>query len=188
MDPRPNATNIRAVDRHLYERLSTIPSYQSAMIGYAGMAKKVKLYALDSTVPWVDFENPGPVRQGTDGSLDAGSQRNQQAIYDGCVAIFTSQANVKRAIIAALNLCVPKKYRCVDGGIGALHYKCNQCPRTILDHLRNMYGRPTPREKTIKEGNWVAAYNPNEPIEDLYDRLEECFVVALVYKPAYTMD
>ena len=108
--------------------------------------------------------------------------------YDGRVSIFTSQANVKRAIIAALNLCVPKKYRRVDGGIGALHYKGNQCPKTILDHLRNLYGRPTPMEKTMNEANWAAAYNPNEPIEDLYDRLKECFVVALVAKPAYTMD
>ena len=76
----------------------------------------------------------------------------------------------------------------MDGGIGALHYKGNQCPRTILDHLRNLYGRPTPMEKKMNEANWAAAYNPNEPIEDLYDRLEECFVVALVAKLAYTMD
>ena len=152
------------------------------------MAKKAELYALDSTVPWVYFENPGPVRQGTDGSLETGALRDQQAIYDGCVAIFTLQANVKRAIIAALNLGVPKKYRRVDGGIGALHYKGNQCPRTILDHLRNLYGRPTPMEKTMNEANWAAAYNPNEPIEDLYDRLEESFLVALVAKLAYTMD
>ena len=134
----------------------------------------------------MDFENPGPVRQGTDGSLDAGAQQDQQAIYDGRVAIFTWQANVKRAIIAALNLCVPKSYRRVDGGIGVLHYKVNQCPRNILDHFRNVYGRPTPMGKTMNEVNWAAAYNPNETIEDLYDRLEECFVVAPVAKPAYT--
>ena len=54
MDPRPNATNIRAVDRHLDERLSTIPSYQSATLGYAGMAKKDELYALESTHGTVD--------------------------------------------------------------------------------------------------------------------------------------
>ena len=40
----------------------------------------------------------------------------------------------------------------------------------------------------MNKANWAAAHNPNEPIEDLYDRLEECFVVALVAKPAYTMD
>ena len=100
MDPRPNATNIRAIDRHLDEQLSTIPSYQLATLGYAGMAKKAGLYALDSTVPWMDLKNPGPVRQGPDVSLDAGPQRDQQAIYNGRVTIFTSQTNVKWAIIA----------------------------------------------------------------------------------------
>ena len=43
-------------------------------------------------------------------------------------------------------------------------------------------------EKTMNEENWAAAYKPNEPIEDLYGRLKECFVVALVAKPAYTME
>ena len=89
MEPRPNARNIRTVNRHFDERLSTIPSFQSATLGYAGMDKKTELYLLDSTVPWVDFDNPGTVRQGTDGSLDAGAQRYQQAIYDGRVTIFT---------------------------------------------------------------------------------------------------
>ena len=56
MDPRPNATNIHAVDRHLDERLSTIPSFQWVTLGYAGMAKKAELYVLGSTVPWVDFK------------------------------------------------------------------------------------------------------------------------------------
>ena len=80
MAPRPNATNIRAVNRHLEKRLSTTPYFQSTTFGYAGMAKKGELYALDTTIPWTDFVNLGPEREGTDGSLDTGVQRNQQAI------------------------------------------------------------------------------------------------------------
>ena len=41
------------------------------------MAKKAELYALDTTTPWADFTNPGPVREGTDGLLYAGAQRDQ---------------------------------------------------------------------------------------------------------------
>ena len=85
MAPRPDATNICAGGRHLDKQLSTIPSFQSTTFGYAGMAKKAELYVLDTTTPWADFANPGPVREGTDGSIDAGAQRNQQAIYDGRV-------------------------------------------------------------------------------------------------------
>ena len=108
MAPRPNVTNIHAVDCHLYEQLSTTPSFKSTTFGYAGMTKKAELYALDTTTPWADFENPGPVREGTDGSLDAGPQRDQQAIYDGRVSIYTLQLNVKRAITTELNERVPK--------------------------------------------------------------------------------
>ena len=87
-----------------------------------------------------------------------------------------------------LNKCVPKKYKRVNVGIGAIPYKVNQCPQTILDHLSNLYGRPTPNEKTHNKMMWAASYNPSDPIEDLFDRLEECFVVALVSKPAYTTE
>ena len=53
------------------------------------MNKNAELYPLDTTTPWADFANPGPVREGTDGSLDAGEKRNHQAIYDGRVSIYT---------------------------------------------------------------------------------------------------
>ena len=43
MAPRPNATSIRAADRHLDERLSTIPSFQSMTLVYAIMVKKANL-------------------------------------------------------------------------------------------------------------------------------------------------
>ena len=119
------------------------------------MYKKAELYALDTTTPWEDFANPGPVQEETDGSLDAGAQRDQQAIYDGQLIIYTSQSNVKRAIIAALNKCMPQKYKRVDGEIGAMAYNVNQYPQTIFDHIRNLYGRPTPNEKTHNETMWT---------------------------------
>ena len=67
-------------------------------------------------------------------------------------------------------------------------YKVNECPQTILDNLRNLYVRPTPNKRTHNETMWTAPYNPSDPIEDLFDRLEECFVVALVAKPAYSTE
>ena len=72
------------------------------------MTKKAELCALDTTTPWADFINPGPVREGTDGFLDSGAQRNQQAIYDVRVSIYTLQLDAKHAIITALNKSVPK--------------------------------------------------------------------------------
>ena len=67
-------------------------------------------------------------------------------------------------------------------------YKFNQCPQTILDHLHNLYGIPTTNEKTHNETMWTAPYNPSDTIGDLFYRLEECFVVALIAKPAYSKE
>ena len=99
-----------------------------------------------------------------------------------------SQSNVKRTIIAALNLCVPKKIQ----ACGRRNWSATLQGQPVLKNNP----RPSQKsvwqdhadEKKMNEANWAAAYNPNETIEDLYDRLEECFVVALVAKPAYTMD
>ena len=35
---------------------------------------------------------------------------------------------------------------------------------------------------------WADPYNPSDPIEDIFDRLEECLVVALVAKPSYSTE
>ena len=35
---------------------------------------------------------------------------------------------------------------------------------------------------------WAAPYNTSDPIEYIFDRLEECFVVAIVAKPAYSTE
>ena len=36
------------------------------------------------------------------------------------------------------------------------------------------------------EAGWSAAWNPSEPIELLFDRLEDCYVLSVAAKPAYT--
>ena len=115
------------------------------------MAKKAELYALDTTTPWEDFANPEPVREGTDGLLDAGAQRDQQAIYDGRVSIYTSQSNVRRAIITALNKSVPKKHKRVDGGIGAMTHKVNQCRKpSSITYIIYTAGQRRTKKRTTK--------------------------------------
>ena len=88
-----------------------------------------------------------------------------------------------------LNAAVPRKYKRSGGDrIGAKTYKANDDPRAILNALRNTYGRPSPGEKRANEKAFGAGWNPADLIEELYDRLEECFVVAIVAKPAYTRE
>ena len=38
------------------------------------------------------------------------------------------------------------------------------------------------------EADWSADWNPLEPIELLFDWLEDCYLVSVAAKPAYTQD
>ena len=186
LSPRPNATNIRNLEVALFDALEGIPSHQSPEYGYKGMAQQALEYALDVAVPWTDVANPGPHRI-ADGTLDVQQQRDADAIFEAHTAVWKSQDNVQRASISALNLAVPKKYKRTNG-IGTSNYKTNQSVRNILAGLRDLYGVPTPDEKTNNERRFSAGWQPGEPIEELIDRLEDCYVKSIVMKPPFTME
>ena len=46
----------------------------------------------------------------------------------------------------------------------------------------------TPVEKTKMEVDWSAAWNPSEPIELLFNLLEDCYVLSVTAKPAYNQE
>ena len=188
LEPRPNATNIRALTVALVDKLSTIPSQQSVEFGYSGMVEQEEIHALNTTTPWANFNNPG-VHPPTNENLTPVQQRDQLGLYQASKEFYDSESNVRRATNVGLNAAVPRKYKRSGGDrIGAKTYKANDDPRAILNALRNTYGRPSPGEKRANEKAFGAGWNPADPIEELYDRLEECFVVAIVAKPAYTRE
>ena len=62
--PCPSSTNIRALTTDLVNKLTTIPSEQSADWGYSGLIEQNALYALKTGgTAWRDWANPGPHRQ-----------------------------------------------------------------------------------------------------------------------------
>ena len=99
------------------------------------------------------------------------------------------QSNVNRAIITDLNLAVPRTYqRAVAGAIVTCNYRFTDDPKFILQGLQYNYGQMTPTEKTKMEADWSAAWNPSEPIKLLFDQLEDCYVLSVAARPAYTQD
>ena len=182
--PRPNSTNLRCLTVDLEDKLTTIPSEQSADWGYSGMITIDEIYGLKTGgTHWTNWADPGPHRA-TGGT--SAQQRDAGARYDADKKVFDSEANVRRAINAALNIAVPREYRGSAATVGARVYKPNECPKAILARLRDIYGRTTPAEKKANETLWSQNWNPADPIEALFMRLEECFVFALASKPPYT--
>jgi hypothetical protein len=62
LEPRPAATNIRALVLDLVNKLTIIPSEQAPYMGYADMAEQKATYALSTNMPWTSWPNPGADR------------------------------------------------------------------------------------------------------------------------------
>jgi hypothetical protein len=190
LHPRPSHANIRALERDLFEKLETLQSTQSEEWGFRGLAEQPAEYALKSVTPWVHSPNPGQHRPL---GLAAGPTRDAEAVYLAEKSAYQAQATVTRAIIAALNVAVPKAFRrgatAVGGAlIGAAAYRSNHDPRAILLALRTTYGIPSPAERNANDAAFAAPWNTSEPIETYFDRLEDCYVAAIIASPPFTME
>ena len=184
--PRPNASNIRQLTEHLEQRLQTIPSTQAPEYGYLGMVMPEPIYALRTQNPWMDWADPGahPAAANT-----TAQQNNIRAIYDANKAVYDSNQNIRRAVNEALNLAVPNAFRKPAANqIGTKVYTIRDSPREILDNLRTKYGTCTPNEKTANNIRFDQPWDPTEPIEALFNHLEECYIFLIMAKPPFTLD
>ena len=102
--------------------------------------------------------------------------------------MYSLQIAIWTAIIDALNDAVPEGYMKTGQLMGVKLYCADDCPREILDNLFATYGQITPLEKTMNQQRFSEGWNPQEPIMELFSRLEECYMVAMTTKPAYTME
>ena len=72
--------------------------------------------------------------------------------------------------------------------MGVRTFRPTDDPKQILNTLRLNYGRMTPLEKSTMEKRWTEQWNPNEPIENFFDHLEDCYVQSITQQPAYTSE
>jgi hypothetical protein len=75
----------------------------------SGLAEQLIKYALKTNVAWTDAPNCGP--HCTLLGLSAADTRDAKATYVAEKANYISQLNVTQAIIAALNIAVPKQFK-----------------------------------------------------------------------------
>eukprot|EP00804_Cyclotella_cryptica_P028204 CCRYP_011045-RA/>CCRYP_011045-RA protein AED:0.18 eAED:0.15 QI:0/0/0/1/1/1/2/0/1234 len=184
--PRPNAVNIRALSTLLEQRLEKIPCTQAPEHGFVGMVMPAQIYALRCEAPWTEWPDPGNHPAAANTSVE---QRNVKTIYDANRVVFDSQENVRRAINDALNDAIPNAFRKPIGNqMGQKVYTVRNNPRDILSNLRTKYGTGTPAEKRRNNVLLDAPWDPNDPIEALFDRIEDCFIFALICKPEFTME
>ena len=84
----------------LIDKLTIIPSEQSADLGYSGLAEQDAVYALQTNVPWADWINPGQVPP-TDVAWMTKQSRTARNLHTAKKLCYDLKSNVQRAIIAA---------------------------------------------------------------------------------------
>ena len=104
--PRSTATNICALEINLVDKLTMIPSEKYVDFEYSGKVESDVVYALKTSIPWVNCLNPGP-HVTLDDNLTDTQITNIQEEYKAREMMWDSNSNVNRAIIAGLNLAVP---------------------------------------------------------------------------------
>ena len=138
--PRPTATNICALEIDRVDKLTMIPSEKSVDFGYSGKVEADVVYTLKTNIAWVDWQNPGPHVTLADNLTDT-QITNIQEEYKARKMVWDSQSNVNRAIIAGLNLAVPRTYRReVAGDVGTRKYRFTDDPKVIFQGLQDNYG------------------------------------------------
>jgi hypothetical protein len=107
--------------------------------------------------------------------------------FRACFGFISQRATL--AHVKALNVAVPNAFRKPAGNqIGTKVYTVRNNPREMLDNLRTKYGACTPNEKTVNNQRFDQPWDPNEPIEALFDRLEECYIFSIMAKPLFTLE
>ena len=142
--PRPTATNIRALEIDLFEKLTMILSKKSVDFGYSGKVEADVVYALKTNIPWVDSQKPGP-HVTLANNLTNTQITDIQEEYNARKMVWDSQSNVNRAIISGLNLDAPRTYqKAVAGAVGKRNYRFTDDPKFILQVLQDNYCQMTP--------------------------------------------
>ena len=72
--------------------------------------------------------------------------------------------------------------------MGTRVFTVRDSPREILDGLRAKYGICSPNEKTANNQRFDQQWDPNEPIESLFERLEEAYIFSILAKPPFTLE
>jgi hypothetical protein len=184
MHPIPTFDNINQAVIHLIRKLQQLPAPpQSARNGYAGKILSVPQYALLDNQAWVDWPYPGAHHTFPQGP-DRAEMEQAKMVWTANNDVDTSEQNVDRAVIAALDIAVPDNFK--SGGVAANGWSGNVNSRDILANLNDKYGTPGPADKAKIEALYMKPYNPSRPIESMFKELETARMMSILARVPYT--
>ena len=174
---KPSYLPIAALLQQCTENAASIPStLGGGAHGHAGQVLSATDYAaLPNTAPFVVPANPGATA-----TIPAGSTGPQIAaierLFKQQTVIYQTYRNVDAALQQQILAAVPRKY------LKALYHRTTGfmgvTARQMLEHLQRNYGTISTSQYTTNDERFRTPYDPNEPIEDLFERIDDAIEFA----------
>ena len=166
----PNYESIAALHLQLNANAASVSSHLgNGVLGLLYLTVSPAVYATLSAVPFVPPINPGPtpiIPPGSTGPQIANIRATFVEDTDLFKQYSTTDKALKQLLIAAVEemfiRCLQTKY------LGYL----NVSTRDILDHLYAQYARISAADLQDNDVTLKAPYDPNLPIETLFDQIE----------------
>jgi hypothetical protein len=170
IEGQPTLPKLQKLQRQLYENTRAVDSYQGGgMWGHIGMIMSPTAYAIKSPIPYT--APPAPPRYPAPGATPDVTETNRIAHKDQLYQVKLHQymyVEAKKFIVKAVE---PVYLRALQHPVEGLDDKS---PWELLDHLFTNYGVPTDLDIQQNRDTMTADFNPDEPIEAYFNRIEEC--------------
>jgi hypothetical protein len=166
----PNYESIAALHLQLNANAASVQSHLgNGVLGLLHLTISPAVYATLSAVPFVPPANPGPTPIIPDAATGP-QTANIRAAFAEATAIFKQYSTTDKALKQLLLGAVDEMFiRCLQTKyLGYL----NVSTRQLLDHLYAQYARISASDLQDNDVTFKAPYDPNMPIETLFDQIE----------------
>jgi hypothetical protein len=186
LEPRPNFTNIRALQKHIVQGLVQFSCPQSAIHGWSGLTMDPAAYNLLEGTAFVIPPNPGPTPVFPGGVAVAWTiMKTTEAAFVRDSNYFLSYKNITRACFRMLDANVLAQFK-VSNNPALTGWNTTMSIIDILNQLQNSYGKPNMMTLFTNDALFCSPMTPGDSPEMLFYRIEQCQEVQCIGKVPYT--
>jgi hypothetical protein len=172
----PNYEALSDLNLKLNSNASSVHSdLGNGLLGLLALTVSVVVYNTLSNTPFVPPINPGPTAVIPAGST-AAQINNLRRLHAEALGRFREYIATGKALKQQLITAIQPMY------LRALSHRitgfANVTTRNMLVHLYANYGRLTPADVQANDAAMKAPYDPNQPIETLFDQIENAIDIA----------
>ena len=186
VEPRPNFTNLRALQKHIVQALAQLSCPQSAIHGWSGLAMDPATYALLEGTAFIIPVDPGPTPVFPGGTAVARSaMKTITARFERDKNYFLSYKNISRACFRMLDSTVAAQFK-VSNNAALTGWNSTMSIIDIINQLQQSYGKPNMMTLFTNDTLFRSPMKPGDSPEMLFWRLEQCQEVQRIGKVPYS--